>query len=375
MLSATLFKLGPYNICFWNLLFFAIIIVVSMLLRRVIHKMLRRSLRNANIRVEGRMVTWLKVLSQSIYLLAFYIAVLSLRINNSDVSFMDFLDFRIIDLEKFNLSFYHILVILLIYFAARMSVNLVKLYITRKFRDKNEFNEGIEFIYIQIAKYVIYVMAIIAILKALDVNLTILITSSVGLFVGLGLGLQDVFKDMIAGIVLLIEGNIRVGDVVEINSGSKSESIVAKILKINVRTTHIETRDGNVLIIPNTKITQDNVENWTHGSKLTRFRIPVTVAYGSDTELVVRILKQAALSHPKVKKTEPVLVRLSDFGDNGLYMELIFWADQSWDIQNYKSEIRFEVDRLFREYKVTIPFPQRDIRIHQKNTTTEPSDQ
>jgi small-conductance mechanosensitive channel len=376
MLSATLFKFGPYNICFWNLLFFVIIIVVSMLLRRVIHKMLRRSLRNANIRVEGRMVTWLKVLSQSIYLLAFYIAVLSLRINNSDVSFMDFLDFKIIDLEKFDLSFYHILVILLIYFAARMSVNLVKLYITRKFRDKNEFNEGIEFIYIQIAKYVIYVMAIIASLKALDVNLTILITSSVGLFVGLGLGLQDVFKDMIAGIVLLIEGNIRVGDVVEINSGSKSESIVAKILKINVRTTHIETRDGNVLIIPNTKITQDNVENWTHGSKLTRFRIPVTVAYGSDTELVVRILKQAALSHPKVKKTEPVLVRLSDFGENGLYMELIFWADQSWDIQNYKSEIRFEIDRLFREYKVTIPFPQRDIRIHQKDTTLErPADQ
>jgi len=376
MLSATLFKFGPYNICFWNLLFFAIIIVVSMLLRRVIHKMLRRSLRNANIRVEGRMVTWLKVLSQSIYLLAFYIAVLSLRINNSDVSFMDFLDFKIIDLEKFNLSFYHILVILLIYFAARMSVNLVKLYITRKFRDKNEFNEGIEFIYIQIAKYVIYVMAIIASLKALDINLTILITSSVGLFVGLGLGLQDVFKDMIAGIVLLIEGNIRVGDVVEINSGSKSESIVAKILKINVRTAHIETRDGNVLIIPNTKITQDNVENWTHGSKLTRFRIPVTVAYGSDTELVVRILKQAALSHPKVKKTEPVLVRLSDFGDNGLYMELIFWADQSWDIQNYKSEIRFEIDRLFREYKVRIPFPQRDIRIHQNDTTLErPFDQ
>jgi small-conductance mechanosensitive channel len=254
-----------------------------------------------------------------------------------------------------------------------MSVNLVKLYITRKFRDKNEFNEGLEFIYIQIAKYVIYVMAIIASLKALDVNLTILITSSVGLFVGLGLGLQDVFKDMIAGIVLLIEGNIRVGDVVEINSGSKSESIVAKILKINVRTTHIETRDGNVLIIPNTKITQDNVENWTHGSKLTRFRIPVTVAYGSDTELVVRILKQAALSHPKVKKTEPVLVRLSDFAENGLYMELIFWADQSWDIQNYKSEIRFEVDRLFREYKVRIPFPQRDIRIHQNDTTLERS--
>ena len=367
MLSATLFKFGPYNICFWNLLFFAIIIIVSMLLRRVIHKMLRRSLRNANIRVEGRMVTWLKVLSQSIYLLAFYIAVLSLRINNSDVSFMDFLDFKIIDLEKFNLSFYHILVILLIYFAARMSVNLVKLYITRKFRDKNEFNEGIEFIYIQIAKYVIYVIAIIASLKALEVNLTILITSSVGLFVGLGLGLQDVFKDMIAGLVLLFEGNLRVGDIVEIYGTTRSNqkstnTIVAKILKINVRTTQIQSREGNVLIIPNTRLTQDQIENWSHGSELTRFTINVVVDFGADTELIKRLLTQAAMAHPKVKKNNPVMVRLANFGENGLELELIFWADQSWDINNYKSEIRFEIDRLFREYNVNIPYPHRTIK-------------
>jgi len=188
-------------------------------------------------------------------------------------------------------------------------------------------------------------------------------TGSLGLFVGLGLGLQDVFKDMFSGVVLLVEGNIRVGDIVEISNGGKSESIVAKILKINVRTTQIETREGNVLIMPNSKLTQEFVENWSHGSELSRFRIVLTIDYNADTELVTRLLKQAALGHPKVRKSHPVDVRLSHFGNNGLELELIFWADQNWDINNYKSDIRFEIDRLFREYKVTIPYPQNTVHL------------
>jgi small-conductance mechanosensitive channel len=169
---------------------------------------------------------------------------------------------------------------------------------------------------------------------------------------------------MIAGIVLLFEGNLRVGDIVEINGKTKpasqsNESMVAKIVKINVRTTQIQTREGNVLIIPNTHLTQDRIENWSHGSELTRFTIKLAVAYGADLTLIERLLKQAALAHPKVKKNNPVMVRLADFGDAGLELELVFWADQSWDINNYKSEIRFEIDRLFRAYSIEIPYPQR----------------
>jgi len=110
-------------------------------------------------------------------------------------------------------------------------------------------------------------------------------------------------------------------------------------------------------------LTQEYVENWSHGSELTRFRINLTVDYGTDTQLLIRLLKQAALGHPKVRKSHPVDVRLANFGANGLELELIFWADQSWDINNYKSEIRFEIDRLFREYKITIPYPQRTIHM------------
>ncbi|MFM7662859.1 MAG: mechanosensitive ion channel family protein [Bacteroidota bacterium] len=241
----------------------------------------------------------------------------------------------------------------------------MKLYISRKYRENSQYDRGSEYVYNQIAKYIIYIFSILMSFQVLEIDLTILLTGSAALLVGLGLGLQDVFKDMIAGIVLLFEGNVKVGDIVEISSTGKSSGIIAKILKINVRTTQIETREGNVIIIPNTRLTQDNVENWSHGSELSRFTILVTVNYGSKSELVTRLLKQAALAHPKVKKNQPVIVRLSNFSDNGLEMELIFWADQSWDINNYKSEIRMEIDRLFREYKITIPYPQRVV--HQGN--------
>jgi len=278
-------------------------------------------------------------------------------------SFFDFLDFKLIDTDKFDVSLYDIIALVVIFIAAKMVLKIVKINIRKKFRAKEDYNKATEFVYIQIAKYVIYLFAIIFALKAIDIDITILLTGSAALLVGIGLGLQDVFKDMFSGLVLLFEGNVRVGDIVEISNGGKTEPIVAKILKINVRTTQIETREGNVLIIPNAKLTQEYVENWSHGSELSRFRITLTVEYGSDTELIIRLLKQAAFAHPKVRKNHPVDVRLSHFGNNGLDLELIFWADQSWDINNYKSEIRFEIDRLFREHKVAIPFPQTTVHM------------
>lgn len=366
MLSTTLFSLGPFKICFWNLVFLALIFFIAAILKRIVHRFLKKYVKTANINMEGRRVAWLKLISQSVYLLAIYIAFLSLKFNNKSITFGDFLNFKLINLKSFHLDFFSIFVIVSIFFASRILVNFSKIIIGRKFRKAANSDLSTEYVYVKIAKYVIYVFAIIFCLQVLNVNLTLLLTGSAALLVGIGLGLQDVFKDVFAGFVLLFEGNLRVGDIVEITSGSKnstksSSGIVAKIVKINVRTSQIQTREGNVLIIPNTRLTQEQVENWSHGSELTRFIINLTVEYGANTELIKRLLKQAALAHPKVKKSHPILVRLSNFGDSGLELELVFWADQSWDINNYKSEIRFEIDRLFREYDIKIPYPKRDI--------------
>ena len=103
------------------------------------------------------------------------------------------------------------------------------------------------------------------------------------------------------------------------------------------------------------------------GSRATRTTIFINVQYGTDTDLVSNLLKQAALSHPKVKKSHPIQVRLRNFGENGLEMELLFWVENTWDISNYKSEVRMEINRLFREYKIVIPYPHRTIHLHSDN--------
>jgi small-conductance mechanosensitive channel len=367
MMSYTLFKLGPYNVCLWNLLALGMIFLIAAIMRRVIHRSLKKYLIGANIHLEGNRTTWLKLFSQSVYVAAVYVAVWSFNINNNDVSFEEFLDYNIVKNKYFKISFYQIIVVTLIIFGARMLLNFMKLYFSKKFRNKVDYNPSTEFVYVQLSKYVIYVIQLLMILNTLHVDLTNFFIGSAALLVGLGLGLQDVFKDMFSGLVLLFEGTVKIGDIIELQDSKFKEPIIAKILKINVRTTQIETRDGNVLIIPNAKLTQEYVENWSHGNNLSRFMIPVTVEYGTNTEHVCELLKQAAFAHPKVKKSEDVSVRLKDFGENGLQLELYFWADQSWDINIFKSEIRFEIDRLFREYKITIPFPQRTMHVREQN--------
>lgn len=366
MMTYTLFHVGPYAVCFWNILIFAALIFISITLRKVIQRSLKRYLMEANIKVEGRRATWLRLLSLSTYIFTFYVALLSFNINNEPISFEDFLKYKLIDSTKFTLSFFHIILVLACFFGAKIAVNLVKLYFSRKFQKRIDYNPSTEFVYVQISKYIIYVFTIFTCLNVLDVDLKIFLGGSAAILVGLGLGLQDVFKDLFSGIVLLFEGSIKIGDVVELHDSKFKEPLVAKILKINVRTTQIETRFGNVLIIPNTKLTQEYVENWNHGNDVTRFIIDVKVLYGSDTELVTKLLKQAAMSHPKVRKSDPIMVRLKNFGPNALEMELLFWADQSWEASNYKSEIRFEIDRLFRQHNIVFPYSQLDVHINTK---------
>ena len=322
-MTDSLFSLGPFDLNLWNVIFLIFLFYIAYRGRKVVHGILNKYVRKTEIRIQGKRLAWLKFLSQSIYLLAFYIAILSLRINNPGVGFDDLLNYPIIQFSSIKIAFYHIIVIITVLFSARIAVFFSRLYIARKLKDNPKYNEGNLYIYTQLAKYVIYVFSILFCFQALDIPLTNLLFGSAAVLVGIGLGLQDAFKDLIAGFILLLEGNLKVGDIIRISSTEDHENLVAKIKKINIRTTQIQTWEGNVLVIPNSILTRDQVENWSHSSRLTRFTIKVSVAYGTDTDLV-KSFETAALSHPKVKRTQQVLVRLSNFGDNGLELELIF---------------------------------------------------
>ncbi len=126
------------------------------------------------------------------------------------------------------------------------------------------------------------------------------------------------------------------------------------------------TRDGMNVIVPNHRFINENVVNWSHNARENRFRITVGVSYGSDEHVVKEQLMRCASEHPDVmtdNKAHPILVRLIDFGDNGLQFELLFWSRNTFLIEQTKSELRLAVLAAFREHGITIPFPQRDVHM------------
>jgi small-conductance mechanosensitive channel len=374
------FDLGPYKASAWMVIIWIIIVIFTAIFHRLIQRYLKKHLNLAHLRIKGTKITTLRLLNQLLYVFSFLIAFQVLRLENDEISISKFITHNIIGPiefgdKSFAISFADVILIVIVFTLSRLAVNIFRFYIGQRFKDNPDFDEGTKFVYVQLAKYVVYTFALITILQIIDINLNVILAGSAALLVGFGFGVQNIFSDMTSGILLLFEGTIKVGDIIRINNPNSSEPMVARVLKINVRTTKIESRDGNTLIIPNSNLTQSQVENWSFGSDLTRFHINVGVAYGSDTELVKELLRQAALSHPEVKKTHPILVRLIDFGDNALEMQLSFWADQSWQVEVHKSEIRFEIDRLFRQHKVRIPYPQRTLHFpNELHTATRSKD-
>jgi len=194
-------------------------------------------------------------------------------------------------------------------------------------------------------------------LQTLKISITVLLAGSAALLVGIGLGLQQTFNDFISGIILLIEGTTKVDDVLQIDGE------VIKIQEIGIRTSKGLTRDDIVVIIPNSAITSNKVINWSHQSKRTRFRINVGVAYGSDVDLVIKVLEASALEHPEINQKETVEARFVDFGNSSLDFQLLFFSDNVFRIEKVKSEIRKIINRKFLENKIVIPFPQVDLHL------------
>jgi len=180
--------------------------------------------------------------------------------------------------------------------------------------------------------------------------------------VGIGLGLQETFNNFISGVILLFEGSVKVGDILEIDGE------VVRMQRIGLRTSSAKNRDDIIIILPNSLITTNKVINWSHQSAKTRFRIKVGVAYGSDVDLVMKILKESALEHPEISDKSAIITRFIDFGNSSLDFELLFFSSNIFRIENVKSEIRRVINRKFAENKITIPFPQVDLHFKSDNT-------
>jgi small-conductance mechanosensitive channel len=274
-------------------------------------------------------------------------------------TFNRFINYTFFEYQGFNLSVFSLLALVLLFLVCRFFLKGFRLFLHRQFSKTELIDEGKEYTINQLVTYIVTVLGVFIGIKTIGIDISILLGASAALLVGIGLGLQDVFRDFIAGLVLLFEGVFKVGDLIDY------EGAVARVRQIDLRTSKIETRDGTIIIVPNSKLVSSHIINWTHNGKATRFKIVVGVAYGSDTALVKKLLIKAGRGHKKTVGNRDVLVRFEDFADSALVFEMYFWTVDPWDIEVTKSDLRFEIDRLFRENNVTIPFPQRDVHMIQ----------
>jgi small-conductance mechanosensitive channel len=190
------------------------------------------------------------------------------------------------------------------------------------------------------------------------VQLSLLLAGSAALLVGIGLGLQQTFNDLVSGLILLFEGSINIGDIVELDNG-----LVGRIAEVGLRTSKVETRDAIGIIVPNSKFINNNIINWSHNRSLTRFMVQVGVAYRNNPRHVEAILLTVAQAHIEIAKSPGPNVRLKDFGESGVMYELLFWTYSAWRIEFIKSELRYVIFEKFQEEGIEIPFNQYDLNL------------
>ena len=269
------------------------------------------------------------------------------------------LEFELINVGNYKLKIVSVLIVCLIIIITKVVLWIIKKSLFRK-NNLKRFDEGNTYALYQIIKYVIWVIAVGFMLETIGVKITILIAGSAALLVGVGLGLQQTFNDVISGIILLSERSIKIGDVLEIDGG------VVKIQNIGLRTSKGLTTDDISIIIPNSLIATNKVINWSHQTKITRFRINVGVSYGSDVDLVLKLLEESAFEHKSIDNSKLIEARLVSFGNSSLDFQVLFFSQNIFSIDRIKSDLRKTINKKFILNNITIPFPQMDVHLKSK---------
>lgn len=253
-----------------------------------------------------------------------------------------------------DISIKDVLILILVLVIATLFLRVVRKLVSRNLPNDDKKKFKVVFSY---AKWLIYVIIFLITFHSLGINVTGIFAASAALLIGIGLALQTLFQDIISGVFILVDQSVHVGDIIELDGK------IGKVDEIKLRTTRATTADNKVLVIPNHLYLTNSLYNWTQNGTTTRESVEVGVAYGSDVRLVEKLLLEAVNTHSVILTEPKPAVLFTNFGDSSLDFKVVFTLNDSFNARFPQSDIRFEIDRLFREHNISIPFPQRDIHI------------
>jgi len=261
----------------------------------------------------------------------------------------------VINQTPITLSSLFVFVIIVIFFIilSRMIKNkLLKTILT-----KLHIQEAIQFTLVRITQYIITFVGMIVALQFIGIDLSGLAVVLGFLSVGIGFGLQNVTSNFIAGLILLFERPISVGDRVTVGETQ------GDVTHINIRSTTIKSLNNISYIVPNSDFISSTVINWSHGDKKIRLDLDVGVSYASDLDTVLKALKEVGVENSDVLSTPEPEVHLVEFGDSSWNMRLRVWIPGPKKYYYIKSDLNCAIVKKFKEYKIEIPFPQRDLHV------------
>lgn len=239
----------------------------------------------------------------------------------------------------------------------------VRSLLHRRLERHPKVDPGLQYTLLRLLHYIIIVAGFLLAFKtSFNADLTTLAVLFTALSVGIGFGLQYIAGDIAAGFVLLFERPVRVNDYITVTTDARIE-LQGNVQSINLRTTNVITNDRLTVIVPNSKLVNQIVVNWSYGDRRARISIPIGVSYDSDVELVTQTLLRAAEGVKFVIDEPAPSVQFLKFGDSSLDFRLLVWTSNPRRHPFIKSEINYRIWRLFKEEKIEIPFPQQELRL------------
>ncbi len=209
-----------------------------------------------------------------------------------------------------------------------------------------------------VISYVLTLIGFIIVLQTAGINLSSLTVFAGVLGIGVGFGLQNLASNFISGLTLLFEQPIKVGDFIEVDKFS------GVVEKISIRSTVIRTNDDLFVIVPNIRFVETNIINWSYEAPKCRIHIPVSVPYGTDPLIVTEALLAAARMEPQVLSSPSPKVWFDHFGENAMEFKLLVWIDDPDENEPIRSALNFRIEYELRSRKIRVPFPHRELYIH-----------
>lgn len=272
----------------------------------------------------------------------------------------NFLSTRLFRVGETQVTVSSLLIALAILVASFVLSRLARTFVADRLLGRTRLAAGSRYAIGRVFGYVILALGVLVALQPLGVNATTLAVFGGAIGIGVGFGLQDVVKNFVAGLIILIERPIQIGDSIELGD------VTGDVTEIRGRATVVRTNDDIYLIVPNSKFISETVTNRSFRQRRVRYRIPVGVAYGTDPRAVEEALLDAASRSESVLPDPAPSVWFRDFGDSALQFELLCWTSKLLhSAGSFRSELNHLVYEALRARGIEIPFPQRDVHIRE----------